>query len=39
MTIHLFNRHGRDKVGKRHPGATVLDLTSRGPDQIGRAHV
>ena len=32
MTIHLFNRHGRDKLGKRHPGATVLDLTSRGPD-------
>lgn len=32
MTIHLQSRHARDKVGKRHPGAVVLDLTSRGPD-------
>ena len=32
MKLHLYNRHAIAKVGVRHPGATVLDLTSRGPD-------
>lgn len=32
MKLHLYNRHAVAKVGKRHPGATVLDLTSRGPE-------
>lgn len=32
MSFHLYNRHAQAHVGKRFPGATVLDLTSRGPD-------
>jgi hypothetical protein len=32
MTLHLHSRHARASVGKRHPLATVLDLTSRGPE-------
>lgn len=32
MSLHLYNRHALAHVGKRFPGATVLDLTSRGPD-------
>ncbi|MCY1055379.1 hypothetical protein [Nannocystis sp. SCPEA4] len=32
MSFHLYNRHALAHVGKRFPGATVLDLTSRGPD-------
>lgn len=32
MAFHLYNRHALAHVGKRFPGAQVLDLTSRGPE-------
>lgn len=32
MAVHLHSRHALAGVGRRHPGAVVLDLTSRGPE-------
>jgi hypothetical protein len=32
VTFHLYSRKALAHVGRRFPGATVLDLTSRGPD-------